>query len=147
MIDLLRHILAITIGFASGVVVSGAVFAFISVIGVVPRFAQKTNTRAHVKIYETALTLGGIFGTLTGLIDFRIPLGPLFAATLSLSVGIFYGSLAMSLAEVLDVIPILARRLRVARGIFFFILAIALGKMLGSLFYFLSTGFYDANAM
>jgi len=147
LLDTIRNIAAVTVGFASGAVVSGAVFAFISVIGVVPRFAQKTATQAHAKIYETALTLGGIFGTIIGFTQIRLPLGTIFAATSSLLIGIFYGALAMSLAEVLDVIPIMTRRGRIARGIFFFVLAIAIGKMLGSLLYFLMPGFYDANAM
>ncbi|MCL2357927.1 MAG: stage V sporulation protein AB [Defluviitaleaceae bacterium] len=147
LIDILRHVFAILFGFASGMLISGAVFAFISVIGVVPRLAQKTRTNAHVKVYETAITLGGIFGTIAGFVQLRLPLGAFLAVPVGFATGIFYGSLAMSLAEVLDVIPIMTRRVRVLRGIFFFVLAIALGKMLGSLLYFLLPGFYDSGSM
>ncbi|MCL1883975.1 MAG: stage V sporulation protein AB, partial [Defluviitaleaceae bacterium] len=125
--DIFKHLTSVIIGVASGMVVSGAVFAFITVVGVVPRFAQKTRTQAHCKLYESALALGGILGTLVGIVQIqaRLPLGGIIVAILSICIGIFYGSLAMSLAEVLDVIPILMRRGRVQRGIFFFVLAIA----------------------
>ncbi|MCL1844641.1 MAG: stage V sporulation protein AB [Defluviitaleaceae bacterium] len=147
LLDILRYAFAVLIGFASGAVVSGAVFAFISVIGVVPRFAQKTRTQAYVKTYETALTLGGIFGTIIGFTGLRLPIGAVATALASICIGIFYGSLAMSLAETLDVIPILTRRGRVSRGIFFFVLAIAFGKMVGALLYFLVPGFYSSGDM
>ena len=138
----LRYGLLPLIGFGSGVVISGAVFAFITIIGVVPRLAQKTGTQHHIKIYESAIVVGGIFGALAGLFNFQLPIG-FFAPVLGLAVGIFYGVLAMSLAEVLNVIPILTRRGRVQRGMFYFVLAIAIGKLCGSLVYVLVPGFYS----
>ena len=147
MYDFARHFLSVIIGFGSGMVISGAVFAFITVIGVVPRFAQKTRTQAHCKFYESAIALGGIFGTIAGIAQLRLPIGAIGAIIISLGVGIFYGSLAMSLAEVLDVMPIFMRRGRVQKGIFFFVLAIAMGKLIGSLLYFLIPGFYDSAHM
>ncbi|MCL2198922.1 MAG: stage V sporulation protein AB [Defluviitaleaceae bacterium] len=144
---MIANILSVIVGFGSGMVISGAVFAFITVVGVVPRFAQKTQTQAHVRAYETAVTLGGIFGTIAGFVQLVVPLGGVILAFLSLCIGIFFGSLAMSLAETLDVIPILTRRGRVSRGLFFFVIAMALGKLVGSLLYFLVTGFYDASNM
>jgi stage V sporulation protein AB len=147
MLEFLRPLAVAGIGLGSGMVVSGAVFAFITAIGIVPRFAQKTRTQAHCRIYETAITLGGIFGTIAGFVQLRVPLGGVVLAALSLCAGVFFGSLAMSLAEVLDVIPILTRRGRIERGIFFFVLAIAMGKVVGSLLYFLLPGFYDASSM
>jgi stage V sporulation protein AB len=143
----IKHAFSIIIGFSSGVVIAGAVFAFITIIGVVPRLAQKTGTQNHIKIYEIAIMSGGILGTLAGIIKPHIPVGSLVVMVIGLCIGIFFGCLAMSLAEVLNVIPILSRRGRVQRGMFFFVLAIALGKMAGSLFYFINRGFFDAGAM
>jgi len=131
------------LGFSSGLVTAGAVFAFITVIGVIPRLAQKTNTINNVKTYETAIMLGGILGTLTGVFQFHLPIGTIPVVILSLSTGIFFGCLAMALAEVLNVIPILMRRGRIERGMFFFVLAIAIGKSVGSLLYFLLSGFFE----
>lgn len=140
--ELLKHALSMLIGFGSGVVISGAVFAFITAIGVVPRLAQKTKTQAYVKWYEMAIALGGIFGTLAGLFKPHIPIGNVGVVLVAAGIGIFYGCIAMSLAEVLNVIPILSRRGNVQHGMFFFILAIALGKLVGSLLYMMLPGFY-----
>jgi len=141
--DFIRHLASIFVGLGSGFVVSGAVFAFITVLGVVPRFAQKTGTKQYVRVYESAIVAGGIFGTVAGVVEFSIPLGLWWLLLLGLGNGIFFGTLAMSLAEVLNVIPILTRRVRVQQGMFILILVIAAGKTIGSLLYFLVTGFYD----
>ena len=145
--DTLMYVVLVILGLGSGIVVSGAVFAFITVVGVVPRFAQKTQTTENIKIYESAIIAGGIFGTLAGAMQFTVPLGNLALIVIGLSVGVFYGSLAMSLAEVLNVIPILTRRGRIQHGMFYIVLAIALGKMVGALLYFLIPGFFDASQM
>jgi len=145
--EVLKYSLVILIGVGAGIVVSGAVFAFITIVGVVPRLAQKTKTEKHIKIYESAIILGGIFGTITGVVNFILPIGSVAVVAISLANGVFFGALAMSLAEVLNVIPILTRRGRLQHGMFFFVLAIALGKFIGALLYFLLPGFYDAGSM
>jgi len=144
---LLKHGASIVIGFASGLVIAGAVFAFITIVGVVPRLAQKTGTTGKIKVYESALALGGIIGTLATIFRFYIPIGPIGAIIVSMANGIFIGCLAMSLAEVLNVIPIFSRRARMQRGLFFLVLAIAIGKLIGSLLYFLVPGFFDTGSM
>ncbi len=143
----LKHCLSVIIGFGSGVVISGAVFAFITMIGVVTRLAQKTGTKKYVRLYESAITAGGIIGCVLNLFEFRIPLNSAFVIIIAALIGIFYGVLAMSLAEVLNVIPILARRGRLQRGIFYLILAVAVGKMAGSLLYFIVPGFFESGSM
>jgi len=135
------------VGFASGVLVAGAVFAFITAVGVVPRLAQKTGTHKNVRIYEIFVGLGGIFGTILGFAKIHVPVGTPFVILISVCIGIFLGCLAMSLAEVLNVIPIFTRRARIQQGMFFIVLAIALGKLIGSLMYFIIPGFFDAGSM
>jgi len=138
----LKALLLIAVGFGSGVVIAGAVFAFISVVGIVPKMARKTGTRRYVKLYEEAIMAGGVLGTVMSIFSAHLPLpGPAIGAV-SLLTGIFYGVLAVSLAEVLDVIPILTRRGRVQRGMLLFVLAIAIGKMAGSLLYYFVPGFF-----
>ncbi|MCL2616861.1 MAG: stage V sporulation protein AB, partial [Defluviitaleaceae bacterium] len=68
--EVLRGAAAVLYGLASGAVISTAVVAFISAVGLVPRLAQKTNTRAHIKLYEMAIALGGVFGVVAVLFDF-----------------------------------------------------------------------------
>ena len=139
---IIQSILAAFVGLASGAVVSGAVFAFIAAIGVVPRMAKRTATEESIIIYEEAIIWGGIFGATTLLFNYSLPIWPMIIIILSLFVGIFFGVLAMSLAEVLDVLPILASRIAVKEGMLWFVLAIALGKAVGSLLYFVVSGFH-----
>jgi len=144
---LIKHTASAIIGLGSGLVIAGAVYAFLTIVGVVPRLAQKTKTTGHTKWYESAFALGGIFGTLAGIFQFYLPIGTVGVVAISLANGIFIGCLAMSLAEVLNVIPIFTRRARLQRGMFFLVMAIAVGKLVGALMYFLIPGFFDVNSM
>lgn len=140
--EIIKYILIIAIGFGSGLVIAGAVFAFIAVIGVVPRLADKTGTKAYIRLYEEAIIAGGIVGSALLNLDVYLPIGRPAVALYSVMVGIFYGCLAVSLAEVLNVLPVLVRRTRVRQGIKWFVTAIALGKLLGSVLYYFVPGFY-----
>jgi stage V sporulation protein AB len=142
---IIKVILAVLLGFGSGAVISGAVFAFISIIGVVPRLAQKTGTKKYIRLYEEAIIFGGILGCVEGFYNFPLPMPSIIVIILGFCTGIFYGCLAVSLAEVLDVIPILTRRTKLGKGMFFFILAIALGKLSGSLLYYIIPGFFTMD--
>ena len=141
----IKFISLVLIGLGTGIIISGDVFAFISIIGVVPRLAQKTKTEKYIKIYEEAIIWGGIFGTTTMLINYYIPIGTIAVIVFSLCIGIFYGGLAVSLAEVLDVIPILSRRGRIKEGMMYFMFSIALGKLIGSILYYFVPGFFKVD--
>ncbi|WP_250277660.1 stage V sporulation protein AB [[Clostridium] colinum] len=140
--EAIKGILAIIIAFSSGIIISGAVFAFIAIIGVVPRLAQKTRTEDKIRIYEEAIIWGGIIGTVSMLYDFYIPIGKFFAMIYAGCIGIFFGCLAVSLAEILNVLPILTRRGRIQTGLKYFITAVALGKLIGSIIYSQIPSFY-----
>ncbi|MCL2575779.1 MAG: stage V sporulation protein AB [Defluviitaleaceae bacterium] len=136
------YVASVVLGLASGMAISGAVFAFIAAIGVVPRMAKRTNTQKHIMIYEEAIIWGGIFGAATMVFNLFLPLHTVIIIILSLCTGIFFGVLAMCLAETLDVLPIFSKRASVKNGISYFVAAIALGKMTGSLLYFIISGFF-----
>ncbi len=142
MAAILKYIVLILIGLGSGAVISGAVFAFIAIIGIVPRLADKTDTTKYIVLYENAIIAGGIFGVFTILFDYYLPIGVIPVMIFGLAIGVFYGCLAVSLAEVLDVIPILTRRTLLYKGIKYFIIALALGKSLGAMLYYFVDGFY-----
>ena len=133
---ILQDIFLAVVGYSSGVVIAGGVFAFIAVIGVVPRFAKRTNTQNRLRLYEDMIVLGGIFGCLTMFIDYKFSSHHIIVAIASLCIGIFVGSLSVSLAEILNVMPIFMRRARLTKGLSIFVTVMALGKMLGSLMYF-----------
>lgn len=128
--------ISILISFSLGIIVSGAIFSFIAMIGVVPRLAQKTKTTNYIKFYEEVIIFAGIWGATTFFIDYKFILPKVIIFFLSICNGIFLGCLAVSLTEVLDVIPILTRRGKVASGLKFFMLAISLGKGIGTLIYY-----------
>lgn len=129
----LRTCLALFQAFASGVVIAGGIFSFMAMIGIVPRLAQRSNTKNLTMIYEDAIMLGGVVGALKMFVDIKIFVGLFGAIVLTFTNGIFVGVLAVSLAEVLNVIPIFVRRAKITKGITAMIVALALGKFFGSI--------------
>ena len=138
-----KYLILILLGIGSGTVISGAVLAFISIIGIVPRLAEKTKTNRYIIFYENSIIAGGIFGTFSIIFNYYIPIGIIPAMLYSFFIGIFYGCLAVSLAEVLNVMPILTRRTLLYKGLKYFIIAIALGKATGAILYYFVDGFYQ----
>lgn len=134
--ETLARLFAILSTFSMGTVVSGGIFSFIAMIGVVPRLAEKTRTTRYAKFYESVIVLGGIWGASTLIFPYRFALPRLVVAFVFLCGGIFIGSMAVSITEVLDVIPIVARRTHTAKSIRFFMFAIGIGKCVGTFFYF-----------
>ena len=133
-----KYIVFSLLGFGGGIVISGAVFAFIAIIGVVPRLAQKSHTEKYIKLYEEAIIWGGILGASCLSFDFYFPIGIIGTIIFSLS----YGVVAVSLAEVLNVLPIIHRRFNLNKGLQYFLLSLALGKAFGSILYYTIFGFY-----
>ncbi|WP_405725629.1 stage V sporulation protein AB [Anaerotignum sp.] len=127
---------------ASGLLVSAGIFAFIGAIGIIPRMAWRTGTRQYVRFYEDVIVVGGIWGTSTMFVNYRLPAWVWLMVVVVLLEGFFVGILAMALTEVLNVMPILMRRARLTKGLQWIILAFALGKVVGSLLYYLVDGFY-----
>lgn len=126
----------VLVGLSAGAAASAGVFALITVIGILPRWAGHTRTARHVSLYEWSVILGGTAGNLIFLLQPSLPGKGNSEAAAGLFMGIFVGGLIMSLAEVLDVFPILLRRGRIQSGIPWMVLSIGIGKMLGAYLYF-----------
>ena len=126
----------VSVGLSAGAAASAGVFALITVIGILPRWAGHTRTARHVSLYEWSVILGGTAGNLIFLLQPSLPGKEILEAAAGLFMGIFVGGLIMSLAEVLDVFPILLRRGRIQSGIPWMVLSIGIGKMLGAYLYF-----------
>lgn len=139
--NLLKIFFLILLGFGSGIVISGGIYAFIAVIGVVPRMAQKTKTEKHIMIYEDSILAGGLFGAMKMILPFRIPVGVVPLGLFGLFTGVFVGCVAVSIAEVIDVIPILSRRAKLKSGLALLMVVLAIGKLLGCLLLFFVPGF------
>lgn len=148
---MLKAILLCAMGLSSGIFVSAGVFTVLFVVGLVPRFAGKTNTARCEIFYEECLIAGSLIacifsvypinGSLGGIITHMSFWGPMILIVMGVFAGIFVGCLAIALAEVLDGIPIFARRIKLKKGIDIAILSVALGKAVGSLIYFIM-GFF-----
>lgn len=134
---LIKHVFLGFVGLASGFAVSAGTFAFMIVIGVVPRMIGKCNRAAETLHFETAIMLGGILGNIVSVfLGLRFPLGPLFLCAYGLSAGIFVGCIAVALAEILNTFPIMFRRTGLKTGLAWAMVFMALGKSFGSFYYF-----------
>lgn len=137
----LRHILMGIVTFACGVAVSAGTFAFLLVIGVIPRIIKKSNLADHIFTIENMIILGVLTGAVFSIIDWErqfpiVWMGHLLLALYGLSTGIFVGCISVALAEILNTFPILFRRLHMKRGLQLVMTAMAVGKMIGALYYF-----------
>ncbi len=140
---MIMDIIFIFFMFSTGVVIAGAVFAFIIIIGVIPTIITKTRTKSHIKFYENVIVMSGILGTIIEFTNIRLSLPKIFVVSFGFSAGIFVGCLAISLAETLDVLPVIFRRFKMNIGLSYVVLALGLGKMVGSILTVTKSLFYN----
>lgn len=138
---LARHILTAVILFACGVAVSAGTFAFLLVIGVIPRMLKKTNLASRIMTIENMIILGVLTGAVFSVFEWEaqfplVWLGHLLLAMYGIAAGVFVGCIAVALAEILNTFPIMFRRMYINRGLSCVMIAMALGKMIGSFYYF-----------
>lgn len=135
---LIKHIFLGFTGIAAGVAVSAGTFAFLIVVGVLPRMIGKCNRAAETMHFENAIILGGTLGNIVSVFQkIPVPFGRLMLYLYGLSAGIFVGCMAVALAEILNTFPIMFRRFGLKEGLTWVMFAMALGKTVGSLYYFL----------
>ena len=134
------QILSAIIGLSAGMLVAAGLFSFITGLGVISDFADRTHTGEHVMLYEDAIVVGGILGNLLFVLKIHIPGGGWILPIFGLLAGIFTGCWAMALAEMLRVIPILVNRLQIKKAFYLIPLAIAIGKITGTLFQYFYQG-------
>ena len=133
----INHLVLGFSGIAAGAAVAAGTFAFISIIGVVPRMNAKSNCAECTVLFENMIVLGGIFGNISSVF-YHMPIhaGRWILYVYGLSAGIFVGCTAMALAEILNTFPILFRRFQIKQGLSWIVLFLALGKCAGSFYYF-----------
>lgn len=132
----IRHLIVIIIGLCAGLIVAGGMFTALFTVGLLPRFAGKTRTGTHVKIYENAVILGSIWWNVVSIYDIPLPFGGMLTGLFGFFSGIFVGCLALAIAEMLNGIPIFARRINFRQGLGIAVLCLALGKAVGNAIYF-----------
>ncbi len=130
-------LLLILIAFGGGLTVGSAAAAFITILQIVPRLVQITNTRRHIKIYELTITISFVLFAVIYFSKFHISLPKIIVILIGLFFGIFIGLLSSALAEVLNVIPVMSKKLKIKENLKYIICALMGGKVAGSLYFWL----------
>ena len=134
----IKYLFLIISGLTAGAAIAAGTFAFVMIIGVVPRLIGKCHKAAGTMCFENAIVLGAVLGCIWSVFAaLPIPFGRVMLSVFGFSSGIFVGCIALALAEILDTFPILFRRFHVKEGLFWVVLSVAIGKMCGSYYYFL----------
>lgn len=134
--------------FLAGSAVSAGTFAFIIVIGIMPRILRRSKM-TDVLFLENVIIAGVIAGNLLSLWDkklFTFPylVGHLIVVVYGVCTGMFVGCMSVALAEILHTFPIIFRRTKLKIGLSAVVYAMAAGKLVGSLFYFIMGYFHTA---
>ena len=124
-------------GLAAGLITATGLFALISSVGLINRFADVSNTCNKLMLYEEMIILGAVLGNIVYIFDAEIYLGMAGCLIYGLIAGIFIGCFLICLAETMKSLPIFIRRVRISDGLGFIILAVAAGKAFGHLLYYL----------
>lgn len=118
-----NNIIMTLLAFFAGLGVSAGTFAFILVIGVVPRILQRTKMN-NVILAENVIMSGIIVGNIISLSEnpwlYKIAgglTGHIFIMVYGVSTGMFVGSIAVALAEILHTFPILLGRFNITSGL------------------------------
>lgn len=134
---LIKHVFAVILTFFAGAGVSAGTFAFILVIGIIPRILQRIRVN-NIMLIENITVLGAIAGNLSSIYEggynFGMPRG--ITVLYGFCTGMFVGCIAVALAEILHTFPIIFARIRLKQGLKKVIFCMAFGKMLGCIFYF-----------
>jgi len=134
---IIKYLLLILIAFGGGVTVGTATAAFITILQIVPRLTQITNTRNKIILYQVTIIVSFIFAIVVYFGDFPLNLPKFITVPIGFIFGIFIGLLSSALAEVLNVIPILSKKLKIKDSLKYIIWALTGGKVAGALTYWL----------
>lgn len=132
-----RILLLMLIGLAEGIVVGTAIVAFLTILDIVPRLAQFTETYDKCSYYEFSIILGAVSGAIVVFLNWQLNLPVILVIMTGFFMGVFTGLLAAALTEVLNVLPVLSKRLGLQQEIYLMLMSLILGKVAGSLIYWL----------
>lgn len=136
----MRYALITIMGLSAGLITAAAYVAFITMVGIIPKFAAKTKTAGECILYENCLIYGILiaiflqFFASYSTADITSPILPQTAVGIILLIligffgGIYIGFLIGGLSEVLNTIPIYARKTHIEKRLPLAIYALALGK-------------------
>lgn len=138
-----KNLFFVLFGLSGGFVSAAGVFALLTTVRLVNRFAIVTRTASRITRYEDMVIAGVVAGNLLSVYAVYLPGGLMAVGLWGLISGIYVGCFAVALAETIKVMPILARRSRLKEGMGIIILCMASGKAIGSLMYFFFGNFMN----
>ncbi len=132
---MVKQLFMCLLAISGGALVGTAAAAFITILAIIPRLAQVSNTPNKIGLYEIVVSLSMAIVSLSTLMGWSIKVNSrIILVLIGFILGVFIGLLASALAEVLNVMPVLFRRVKIYRYITAVLIAVALGKMIGSFF-------------
>lgn len=134
---ILKKTILLLISFGGGVTVGGATAAFLTILKILPRICQATNTRKHVKLYEIIMTVALVLSVIIYFSQVNLNLPKFLVVIFGLIYGIFTGMFSSALAEVLNVIPILSKKFKLKNSLRPLIWALMGGKVMGALIFWI----------
>ena len=132
-----RLLALVLIAFGGGIVVGGAITAFLTILKIVPRLVQITETWNQIKLYHSTIIVSFIGSILVYFSNFNLNLPRFIVAPIGLVYGVFIGLLSSSLAEVLNVIPVLSKKIKIKDSLKYTVWALLGGKVAGALIFWL----------
>ena len=132
-----RAILMCLIGVSAGITVGSAAAAFLTLLKIVPRLTQVTETGDYIKLFQYTINLSATIFSFIYFSEFNLKLSKYLCIPIGLLMGMFLGLFASALAEVLNVVPVFAKKFKVKHELKFIIAALICGKVVGSLYYWL----------
>lgn len=133
----MKQILLVLISISGGLVVGGALAAFITLLNLIARLVQLTESKRYEKLYEWVFSIGAFLFVLIYFSDFYLKISNITIALIALFIGIFTGLFSSALAEVLNVIPLISKKLKIKKDLKYIIVSLILGKVMGSLYFWL----------
>lgn len=130
-------ILSIISSFSGGVLVGGAMAAFVTLIQIFPRFVQLIEKEEYLKFFEDIFVFSSVLFSIIYFSNFSINVGKLMIVIIGLIIGTFLGFFSSALAETLNVLPVIAKKFKIKKRFGLVVIALLLGKTLGSLYYFI----------
>ena len=127
----------ILIGVMSGMFTAAGLFALITSVGVINRYADVSGTSRHVYLYEECIIIGATAANAVYVLGITVRIGMTGCIIFGLISGIFIGTFLISLAETVKALPIFVHRAKAGTGLGFIVAATAAGKALGQLVYYL----------
>ena len=94
----IKYVLLVIIGLGCGFAVASGVFAFITMLGIIPRLAARTKTARYIVWYENMIFLGGTLGNIWIVFLLPFPAKTLLLILYGVFAGIYVGCLVMALA-------------------------------------------------